>query len=131
MSVEKYIDLYADSPSELIELMQRIYPSSPNETNEDRCFLNEHINVYVHSLSEREIQLNEENYGVNVNHCLSIQYFSSSDCNSADELIYVMKQLVRMLNCDLLYQPNGDSPVIVRRSGILLFEAPLPKYRSK
>ena len=131
MSVENYIDLYADSPSELIELMQRIYPSSPNETNEDRCFLNEHINVYVHSLSEREIQWNEEDYGVNVNHCLSFQYFSSSDCNSADELIYVMKQLVRMLNCDLLYQPNGDSPVMVRRSGILLFDDYYDRYFGK
>ena len=36
MSVENFIDLYEDSPSELIELMQKLYPSSPNETNEER-----------------------------------------------------------------------------------------------
>ena len=128
MSVENYIDLYSDNSSELIELMQKLYPSSPNETNEERSFINDHINVYVHSLSEREIQWMKENYGVNVNHCLSFQYFSSSDCNSANELLYVMKQLVRMLNCDLLYKPNGDSPVMVRRSGILLFDDYFDRY---
>ena len=128
MSVENYIVLYADSPSELIELMQKLYPSSPNETNEDRFFLNDHINVYVHSLSEKEIQWNEEAYGVHVNHCLSFQYFSSSDCNSATERMYLMKQLIRMLNCDLLYQPNGDSPVMARRSGILLFDDYFDRY---
>ena len=72
-----------------------------------------------------------EDYGVNVNHCLSFQYFSYSNCNSADELLYVMKHLVRMLNCDLLYQPNGDSPVMVRRSGILLFDDCFDRYFGK
>jgi len=131
MSVENYIELYADSPSELIGLMQKLYPFSPNETNDERCFLNDHINVYVHSLSDKVIQWKDEDYGVSVNHCLSFQYFSSSDCNSAPELLYVMRQLVRMLNCDLLYEPNGDSPVMMRRSGILLFDDYFDRYFGK
>lgn len=131
MSVENFIDLYAESPSELIKLMQKLYPSSPNETNEERCFLNNHINVSVYSWDKRTIQWMKEDYGVNVNQCLSFQYFSYSDCNSADELLYVMKQLVRILNCDLLYQPNGDSPVLVRRSGILLFDDYFDRYFGK
>ncbi|MBR6983550.1 MAG: hypothetical protein IKH75_08475 [Ruminococcus sp.] len=131
MSVENYIDLYADRPSELIERMQKLYPSSPNETNEERCFLNDHVNVSVSSWDKRTIEWMREDYGVNVNCCLSFQYFSDSDCNSADELLYVIKHLVRMLNCDLLYQPNGDSPVMVRRSGILLFDDYFDRYFGK
>ena len=131
MSVENYIDLYADRPSELIELMQKLYPSSPNETNEERCFLNDHVNVSVSSWDKRTIEWMWEDYGVNVNCCLSFQFFSDSDCNSADELLYVMKQLVRMRSCDLLYQPNGDSPVMVRRSGILVFDDYFDRYFGK
>ena len=131
MSVENYIDLYADSPSELIELMQKIYPSSPNKTNEERCFLNDHINVFVHSKSEIEIQWNKEDYDVCVNRALSFRYFSNSDCNSDNELMYVMKQIVRLSNCDMLYRPNGDEPVMIRRSGVLIFDDSFDRYFGK
>lgn len=131
MSVENYIDLYADCPSELIGLIKKLYPSSPNEETNESGYYNGRIKVSVHSWDKRTIQWMREDYGVNVNHCLSFRYFSSSDCNSADELLYVMKQLVCMLNCDLLYQPNGDSPVMVRRSGILLFDDYFDRYFGK
>jgi len=131
MSVENYIRLYANSSSELIELMQMLYPSSPNEFANKSCFINEHIKVSALSLSERTMQWLEEDYGVRVNHSLSFRYFSYSDCNSTDELIYVLKQIVYRLNCDLLYQPNGDNPVMVRRSGILLFDDYFERYFGK
>ena len=108
--------------------MQKLYPSGPNEAISEKSFFNSRIKAYVHAWDNRTIQWMYEDYGVNVNHCLSFQYFSSSDCNSANELLYVMKQLVRMLNCDLLYQPNDDSPVMVRRSGILLFDDYFDRY---
>lgn len=131
MSVENYIDLYAESPSELIELMQKLYPSSPNGTIEERCFLNEHIKAFVHSKSAQEIQWNKDDYDVNVNHSLSFRYFSNSDCNSDNELMYVMKQIVHLLNCDLLYRPNGDEPVMIRRSGVLVFDDNFDRYFGK
>lgn len=131
MSVENYIDLYADSSSELIDLLQKLYPSDSNEVTDKTAFFNGRINVFVSSRDSRTIQWMNEDYGVNVNHCLSFQYFSCSKCNSADELLYVMRQLVRMLNCDLLFEPNGDCPVMVRRSGILLFDDYFDTYFGK
>lgn len=128
MSVENYIDLYAESPSEVIGLLQKLYPSSPNKSKDKRSFLNDHINAYVHTYDERTIQWMNEDYGVNVNHSISLRYFSSSDCNSAKERMYIMKELVRRLSCDLLYQPNGDSPFMIRRSGILIFDSYFDRY---
>ena len=131
MSVENYIDLYTDSPTELIDLLQKLYPSDPNEVTDKTAFFNGRISASVISWDHRTIQWMNGDYGVNVNQCLSFQYFFSSDCNSADELLYVLKQLVRMCSCDLLYQPNGDSPVMVRRSGILLFDDYFDRYFGK
>lgn len=131
MSVENYIDLYADSPSELIDLLQKLYPDAPNEVTDNNSIFNGRINAFVSSWDNRTIQWMKEDYGVNVNHCLSFQYFSYSGCNCTEELLYVLSQLVRMLSCDLLYQPNGDSPVMVRRSGILLFDDYFDRYFGK
>ena len=131
MSVENYIDLYADSTAQVMELLQKLYPSSPNESDNERVFRNEHINAYVHTLDERTIKWLNEDYYVNVNHRISFRYFSSSDCNSADELMYIMKQMVRLLSCDLLYEPNGDSPVMIRRSGVLIFDSYFDRYFSE
>ena len=131
MSVENYIDLYADRTAQVMELLQKLYPSSPNESDNERVFRNEHINAYVHTLDERTIKWLNEDYYVNVNHRISFRYFSSSDCNSADELMYIMKQMVRLLSCDLLYEPNGDSPVMIRRSGVLIFDSYFDRYFSE
>ena len=50
MSVENYIRLYADDTSELIELMQMLYPFSPNESTNKSCFFSLSL-VHISSAS--------------------------------------------------------------------------------
>ena len=67
MFVENDIVLYADSPSEVIGLMQKLYPSSQNE---ERCFLIDHVNASVYPWDKRTIEWMKEDYGFNVNWAL-------------------------------------------------------------
>ena len=128
MSIENIVSLYADSHSEIIKLLQMLYPSEKNKTTEERCFLNKHINAYVHSLSPAEIQWLEEEYHVRVNHEISFRYFSTCDVNSASKLMYIMNRIICLLNCDMLYLPNGDEPTMIRRSGIIVFDSKFDRY---
>ncbi|MBR5372757.1 MAG: hypothetical protein IK130_11155 [Oscillospiraceae bacterium] len=121
MSAEHILNLYAERTEEIIERFRQMFPSCEHKVYDDgiHWLSAERIVAFLHPKSQREIDWFAEDYGVRVNQALSFRYYSDADVNSAADILSVIRTWVRDTDSDLLFRPNGDEPILIRRGGIL------------
>lgn len=121
MSVEHILAVYAEQTEQIAALLRQMSPSGTHKTCESgvQWFADGKIAAFFHPLSENSMKWYAEDYDVRVNHAVSFQYFSESAVNAPENILRVIQRVVSAWNCDLMFLPNGDHPVLIRRSGVL------------
>ncbi|SFB84340.1 hypothetical protein SAMN02910406_00634 [Ruminococcus albus] len=135
MSLEKYVEIKISKANDLIEyLTNDLYCSSNNSISHrvDKrigdiyTFANDKIIATMSFMEKIDVEMLKDDYDVDVN--FSISFESCADINSNESILYFIEKIINDFESDLVYMPNFEKAIIIKRHGIIKLDDAFDHY---